>query len=81
MMLPGKRQKKINILPPPEVAEESPAPGILDKAESWRLEQLLIFGYGDVQATALALRRDIDLHQACDLAEKAGSEKAFEILY
>ena len=79
-MYSGKRQKKVNILPPRAEEDEDPA-GILDQTESWRLEQLLLAGYEDIQATAIALRRDIDLHEACDLAEEAGPRQAFEILY
>lgn len=38
-----------------------------DKAEAWRLEQLLDAGYPLAAASAIAARHDIDLHQALEL--------------
>jgi hypothetical protein len=34
---------------------------------SWRLEQLMLAGYGSAEAELLAGRSDIDLHTATDL--------------
>jgi hypothetical protein len=37
---------------------------------SWRLEQLMLAGYGAGQAKLLAGRTDVDLHSATDLLRK-----------
>jgi hypothetical protein len=48
---------------------------------SWRLEQLLLAGYGRSEATLLAGRTDVDLHAATDLVLKGcPPELAVEIL-
>jgi hypothetical protein len=48
----------------------------------WRLRMLLKAGYQQEQARTLALRRDVDLHQAVGLVEHGcPPDIAFRILY
>jgi hypothetical protein len=58
----------------------APPAELEDKVPKWRWSQLMSAGYSPRQSSTMALRRDIDLHQAVDLAEKAGSDVAYTIL-
>lgn len=51
-----------------------------DKTMKYRLEMMLRWGYPREDALVLAERRDVDLHRAEDLAQKAGVPLALEIL-
>lgn len=46
----------------------------------WRYRQLVNAGFGEVEAADMALRRDVDLHRAVDLAGRCGPEMAYRIL-
>ncbi len=54
----------------------------LSKEAAWRRDRLMDAGYSDTQATFLALSREIDLHQAEDMARhpKCGPDLAVQIL-
>ena len=58
----------------------APPPELEDKVPKWRWSQLMSAGYSPRQASVMALRRDIDLHDAVSLASKAGSDVAYTIL-
>lgn len=52
----------------------------VDPVVGWRTNQLLTAGFDPASAIALACRRDVDLHRACDLAKKAGPTLAYQIV-
>lgn len=51
----------------------------MDKVERWRYDKLLHAGYTESQALMLAIRREIDLHQA--VALRAKTDLAFAIIH
>jgi len=51
------------------MAPEYSPPDSSELAEMWRFEELLRAGYEQLDASLLAKRRDIDLHQALELVE------------
>lgn len=51
-----------------------------DPVVKWRFGQLLRAGQSPMQAESLAWRRDVDLHRAVSITEKAGPDLAFQIL-
>jgi hypothetical protein len=52
-----------------------------NRVTRWRLRMLLKAGYGEEQAQALALRRDVDLHEAIGLVRHGcPPDVAFRIL-
>ncbi len=54
----------------------------LGKEEQWRYDQLLLAGFTESQSVFLAMSRgQVDLHEACALAERAGPELAYKILH
>lgn len=53
---------------------------VLDKVQKWRYQALKNAGFHEVEALFLATNRNVDLHQAVDLAAKAGADMAYEIL-
>jgi hypothetical protein len=57
-------------------------PTSFEKVANYRYEQMLRAGFSEVNASILCLRRDVDLHHACDLiADGCDPQLAFEILY
>jgi hypothetical protein len=56
---------------------------VADKAEAWRLEQVMALGYALEDATAIAGDRSIDLHRFLTLAaaaiEKHGPARGREL--
>lgn len=65
---------------PPKKEEEHHIEVGPSKHILWRQEQLLAAGFDEVQAALIAGARQIDLHKAVDLAQKAGPELATKIL-
>jgi hypothetical protein len=51
---------------PPIEAIEPPSKSEI-KVRDWRMYQLIKAGYSVLVAGELAVRRDVDLHQACEL--------------
>lgn len=52
----------------------------LDKVQQWRYDRLLAAGYTQSQALMLTIDRTVDLHQAVNLAHKAGPGVAYRIV-
>jgi hypothetical protein len=59
-----------------------PIPTSFEKVANYRYEQLLRAGFSELHASILCLRRDVDLHHACDLiADGCDPDLAFQILH
>lgn len=53
----------------------------LERVERWRTAELMRVGFAGDDAVALAVRTDVDLHQAIELVQRGCSpELAFRIL-
>lgn len=67
---------------PDEEEEALPsAEVVLDKVGKWRYDNLMSAGYTETQALMLALdRAKVDLHEAVDLAQRAGPTLAYQIV-
>ena len=74
----GRPQRR---LIPPEDQPEADYDVGYDDVALWRQEKLLEAGYSDLHAALLAANRQVDLHKAVELAEKAGEDLAFRIMH
>jgi hypothetical protein len=52
----------------------------LDKVGQWRYDRLVSAGYSQSQALMLTIDRTVDLHEAVNLAHKAGPGVAYRIV-
>jgi hypothetical protein len=62
---------------------DAPPVGLSIEAQAvieWRLEVLVAAGYRHPEACDLALRPEVDLHRAVDLAGRCGPDLAFRIV-
>ena len=51
-----------------------------DRLYKWRFDRLVEAGFSLGSAAEMALKREIDLHRACELARTAGPELAYRIV-